>query len=74
MRTIREVTRLHFTKQVSLRAIAGACNLSVSTVQGYVKKIEALSLEYEAIAAMPDKALAERLQPVVKNPLSPTGT
>jgi len=66
MRTIREIARLHFTKQLSLRAIAGACNLSVSTVQGYVKKIEALSLEYEAIVAMPDKALAKLLQPVPK--------
>ena len=38
MRTIREIARLHFTKQLSLRAIAGACNLSVSTVQGLRKK------------------------------------
>ncbi len=66
MRTIREIARLHLNKHLSLRAIAGACNLSVSTVQGYVKKIKALDLEYEAIAAMPDSALTKRLQPVPK--------
>ena len=66
MRTIREIARLHLNKQLSLRAIAGACNLSVSTVQGYVKKIEALGLDYEAFTAIPDKALAERLKPVPK--------
>ena len=66
MRTIREIARLHLNKQLSLRAIAGACNLSVSTVQGYVKKIDALGLDYEAFTAIPDKALAERLKPVPK--------
>jgi transposase len=66
MRTIREIARLHLNKHLSLRSIAGACNLSVSTVQGYVKKIKALDLEYEAIAAMPDSALTKRLQPVPK--------
>ena len=65
MRTIREIARLHLNKHLSLRAIAGACNLSVSTVQGYVKKIEALGLEYEALAAMPDSALTKRLQPLL---------
>jgi transposase len=63
MRTIREIARLHLDKRLSLRAIAGACNLSVSTVQGHVKKIEALCLGYGAIAAMPDKELQDRLHP-----------
>jgi transposase len=64
MRTIREIARLHLDKRLSLRAIAGACNLSVSTVQGHVKKIEALCLGYAVIEAMPDKDLQDRLRPV----------
>jgi transposase len=63
MRTIREIARLHLDKRLSLRAIAGACNMSVSTVQGHVKKIESLDLGYGAIAAMPDKDLQDRLRP-----------
>ena len=39
MKTIREIARLHLDKELSLRAIAASCKLSVSTVQGYVKKI-----------------------------------
>jgi len=62
MRTIREIARLHLDKRLSLRAIAGACNVSVSTVQCHVKKIEALGLGYGAIAAMPDKDLQNRLR------------
>jgi len=57
MRTIREIARLHLDKRLSLRAIAGACNLSVSTVQGHVKKIEATGMDYAAINAMPDNVL-----------------
>lgn len=63
MRTIREIARLHLDKRLSLRAIAGACHLSVSTVQGHVKRIEALGLGYAAITAMPDKELQDRLRP-----------
>ncbi|NTU53597.1 MAG: hypothetical protein HGA97_07875 [Chlorobiaceae bacterium] len=66
MRTIREIARLHLEKRLSLRAIAGACNLSVSTVQGHVKKIEAAGLDYAAINAIADKALKEQLYPVAK--------
>jgi transposase len=66
MRTIREIARLHLEKRLSLRAIAGACNLSVSTVQGYVKKIEATGLDYQAINAMSDKALKEQFHAVVR--------
>jgi|GEM_PF-847597 len=63
MKTIREIARLHLHKRLSLRAIAGACNLSVSTVQGHVKKIEALGLGYQTITAMRDKELQDRLHP-----------
>jgi len=45
MRAIREIDRLHLDMPLSLRAIAGACKLSVSPVQGYVKKIEARGLD-----------------------------
>ena len=44
MRIIREIVRLHFTRQLSLRAISGGCNLSVSTVHDYGKKSDALGL------------------------------
>ena len=35
MRTIREIARLHFTKQLSLRAIAGAFNPCQYSVSGF---------------------------------------
>ena len=66
MKTIREIARLHLRKELSMRAIAASCKLSVSTVQGYVKKIEALGLEYDAVSALSDKELQERLQPASK--------
>lgn len=72
MRTIREIARLHVSKGLSLRAIAAACKLSVSTVQGYVKKIEALGLDYDSLSTLPDKELQERLRPAPKAaPLRP---
>ncbi len=49
MRTVKEIARLHLSKQLRLRQIGRACNLSVSTVQGYVKKIEALGLDYASV-------------------------
>lgn len=49
-----------------MRAIAAACKLSVSTVQGYVKKIEALSLDYDSLSAMSDKKLQKRLRSAPK--------
>jgi len=66
MRTIREIARLHMSKALSMRAIVAACKLSVSTVQGYVKKIDALGLDYDSLTALSDKELQERFKPVPK--------
>jgi len=66
MKTIREIARLHLQKELSLRAIVASCKLSVSTVQGYVKKIEALGLDYDSLNALQDKDLQARLRPAPK--------
>lgn len=66
MKTIREIARLHLDKELSMRAIAASCKQSVSTVQGYVKKIEAVGLDYSSLASLSDSELQERLRPAGK--------
>ena len=63
MRTLKEIARLHLSKQLRLRQIGRACNLSVSTVQGYVKKIEALGLDYASVEQLNDVELQALLSP-----------
>ena len=66
MKTIREIARLHLDKELSMRAIAASCKLSVSTVQGYVKKIDALGLDHATVSTLSDRELHERLRPAPK--------
>ena len=44
MRTIREVLRLHYAAQMSIRAIARSLKASPATVGGYVRRAEVQGL------------------------------
>jgi transposase len=52
MRHIQEICRLHLEHQLSIRGIARACGLSVSTVQGYIKRLESLKVDREGIQSL----------------------
>ena len=45
-----------------IRAIARACNISPSTAQGYVGKIEQLKLDFATIGAMGEEELKKLLR------------
>jgi transposase len=66
MKQIKELCRLHLEHKLSLRGIAGACNMSVSTVQGYVKRLEESGLGWPQIEALGQHELTELMQ--IKKP------
>ena len=69
MKQIKELCRLHLEHKLPLRGIAGACHMSVSTVQGYVKRLEELGLEWPQVAELGQEELAglmRRKKPVEK--------
>lgn len=57
VRTIKEICRLHFKFDLSIRGIARACNISSSTAHSYVKKIKDENISFEEILKMSEEEL-----------------
>ncbi|MEM6275244.1 MAG: IS21 family transposase [Myxococcota bacterium] len=69
MRKLREIFRLHFEMGLSGRAIARSCNLSSSTVLGYLGRAKVAQLSWPQVAAMDDTALNALLFPNENRPV-----
>ena len=63
MRKIKEVLRLRFEHQQSIRQIAQSCNIARSTVQEYLHRAEQAGITWPLPAEMDDAALENRLFP-----------
>jgi transposase len=63
MRKIKEVLRLHFEHQQSIRQIAQSCNIARSTVQEYLHRAEQAGVTWPLPPEMDDAALESRLFP-----------
>jgi transposase len=63
MRKIKEVLRLHFEHQQSIRQIAPSCSIARSTVQEYLYRAEQAGLTWPLPEEMDDAALESRLFP-----------
>jgi transposase len=63
MRKIREVLRLKWELKLSDRQIAKSCNLSPSTVNGYLGRADVAGLSWPLPADMDDEALEKKLYP-----------
>ncbi len=71
MRKIKEVCRLRLRIGLGINQIAGACNISKSTVSTYVNRIEELRLNYEEISSLEEEAVYKLLLPeAAGNPVS----
>ncbi len=57
MRQIKEICRLYLVQDLGIRPIARACNISPSTAQGYVNKLDELKLDFATIDAMGEEEL-----------------
>ena len=57
MRTIKEICRLYFNFDISIRAIARACNISSSTAHTYISKIKETGISYNEILKMTEDEL-----------------
>ncbi len=57
VRTIRELCRLHFNFDMSIRAIAGACNISSSTAHTYISKLKETKISYQEVLKMTEDEL-----------------
>lgn len=69
MRKLREIFRLHFEMGLSARAIARSCNLSSSTVLGYIGRAKVADLTWPVVKAMDDEALSRLLFPNENRPM-----
>ncbi len=78
MRHIKEILRLKFDKQLSIRAISRSCGLPASTVGDYIKRAAAASLSWPLADQLSQEELVSRLmqhppqgpsQPVSERPL-----
>jgi transposase len=63
MRKIKEVLRLHFEHQQSIRQIAPRCSIARSTVQEYLYRAEQAGVTWPLPEEMDDAALENRLFP-----------
>lgn len=63
MRKLREILRLHLDGRLSARAIARSCNLSSSTVLGYIGRAKVAKLSWPLPAELDDDALTRLLFP-----------
>ena len=63
MRKIKEVLRLHYQNNRSQRNIAGACNISTTTVIEYLKRAKKHDLSWPLPDDLSDKQLEEILYP-----------
>lgn len=60
---VREILRLRFSAELSVRQIARSQQLSVGVVSKYIQRAEALSLGWPLPENLSDQALLQRLQP-----------
>ena len=63
MRTIREILRLFFEHNLSLRAIARACAVSPTTVGDYLERVKQSGQSWPAVSALDDGSLKTLLYP-----------
>ena len=61
MRQIREILRLKYDQQLSHRAIADACRVSLGTVSEYLGRARRIGLEWPLPGDLDDRALEARL-------------
>ena len=64
MRKIREVLRLKFEHQLSIRKIASSCNISRATVSDYLNRFAASGLEWPLSSNLDEATLDQQLFPV----------
>ncbi|UYM15945.1 IS21 family transposase [Endozoicomonas euniceicola] len=64
MRKIREVLRLKFEHQLSIRKIASSCNVSRATVSDYLNRFAASGLEWPLSSNLDETTLDQQLFPV----------
>ncbi len=57
MRTIKEICRLYFNFDISIRSIARACNISSSTAHTYISKLKETQVSYDEILKMSEGEL-----------------
>lgn len=57
MRAIKEICRLHFNFDISIRSIARACNISSSTAHIYITRIKESEITYDELLKMSDDEL-----------------
>jgi len=73
MRQIQEVLRLKHQNQLSIREIAQSCQLPVSTVWEYLKRVESAGLGWPLPEALSETELHQRLFGLSSQPPSPIG-
>jgi len=57
VRTIKEICRLYFNFDISIRSIARACNISSSTAHMYITKLKEIGISYNEILKLSDDEL-----------------
>lgn len=63
VRTIKEICRLHFKFDMSIRSIARSCNISTSTAHTYITKLKDSEITYNNILKLSDDELREFFTP-----------
>ena len=61
MKQVREVLRLHLMMQLSSRKIQGATGVARSTIQDYIKRLNASDITLESLSNINDNLLEEKL-------------
>jgi transposase len=59
VRTIKEICRLYFNFDISIRSIARACNISSSTAHSYITRLKESEKTYDELLRMSDDELRE---------------
>lgn len=63
VRTLKEICRLYYNFDLSIRAIARACNISSSTAHSYIFKLKEKGMTYEQIKSMNEAELNALFNP-----------
>jgi len=63
MRKAKEILRLNYDHGLSNRSIAGACNISPTTVSEYLDRASGANLDSEKISTMDNESLGKILYP-----------
>jgi predicted DNA-binding protein YlxM (UPF0122 family) len=70
VRTIKEICRLYFNFNISIRSIARACNISSSTAHTYITRLKDSEISYDDILKMSDDELRNFFTPEKETPVS----